>query len=246
MDVLEAFRNELRHRRDGERLPRVTRWISPQGEVVAFDLDADSADAGIREQIDFFRARDEEFEWKAFSFDEPADLRSRLKAHGFAEGARETVVVYDLTQGPLEASFTGDVRRVERVDQLPDFRRVAEAVFGKDYSFTIGQLEAAIREGRPGHDAYVAYLGDEPVSVGRLYTDPRWTFAGLYGGGTLSEYRGQGAYRAVIAARARDAFAAGARYLQVDALPTSLPILLRVGFVPIAETWPMRSPAPSP
>lgn len=246
MDVLEAFRSELRNARDGARLPRVTRWASPLGEVIAFDLDTDSADAEIREQVAFFRERGEGFEWKVFSFDAPSDLRARLKAFGFSDGPREAVVVYDLAQGPLEASFAGEVRRIERVDQLPEFRRVAEAVFGKDYSFTTGQLEAAIREGRSGHDAYVAYIGSEPVSIGRLYTDPRWAFAGLYGGGTLASYRGQGAYRAVIAARARDAALAGAKYLQVDALPTSLPILTRMGFVEIAETWPLQSPAPSP
>jgi hypothetical protein len=40
----------------------------------------------------------------------------------------------------------------------------------------------------------------------------------------------QGWYRAVVAARARDAVARVLRYLLVDALPTSLPILARLGF----------------
>ncbi|MDB5295009.1 MAG: acetyltransferase, partial [Phycisphaerales bacterium] len=74
--------------------------------------------------------------------------------------------------------------------------------------------------------------------AGRLYTHPASAFAGLYGGGVRPAYRGRGFYRAVVAARARDAVAAGARYLQVDALPTSRPILERMGFAKVTETWP--------
>jgi len=84
----------------------------------------------------------------------------------------------------------------------------------------------------------LAYDGDEPVSIGRLYTHPQSAFAGLYGGGTLATRRGRGFYRAVLATRARDAIAAGAQYLRVDALPTSFPILQRLGFVEISASWP--------
>jgi hypothetical protein len=41
-----------------------------------------------------------------------------------------------------------------------------------------------------------------------------------------------------VAARARDARAFGARYLIVDALPTSRPILERLGFQWLTDTWP--------
>ena len=110
-------------------------------------------------------------------------------------------------------------------------------------SFTTDELAEAIRTGRQGHNGYIGYVDGEPASVGRLYTGPRSVFAGLYGGGTREEFRGRGCYRALIAARARDAALAGARYLLVDALPTSLPILLRLGFVHRADTWPCTSPS---
>ncbi len=63
-------------------------------------------------------------------------------------------------------------------------------------------------------------------------------FGGLYGGGTLAAMRGRGFYRAVLTVRARDAITFGARYLIVDALPTSAPILGRLGFVKLTDTWP--------
>jgi hypothetical protein len=102
------------------------------------------------------------------------------------------------------------------------------------------QLYEALRSGSTQHRAYVAYdaPGGEPVSIGRLYTHPDSAFGGLYGGGTLAAFRGRGFYRATVAARARDARELGARYLLVDALPTSRPILESLGFQHLTDTWP--------
>ena len=76
-----------------------------------------------------------------------------------------------------------------------------------------------------------------PVSTGRLYTHARSWFGGLYGGGTRAGHRGRGFYRALVAARARDARERGATCLLVDALPTSRPILERLGFEHLTDTW---------
>lgn len=209
-------------------------------DVCAYALDESNVDAEIAVQCAHFRALGRSFEWKVFSFDEPADLRERLRRAGFEVGDPEALVVYDLQDGfaPFEGAPDVEVRRITRLDQLPDFKMVSEGVFGKDYSLTTNALAAAIRTGQSGHDAYVAYVNGKPVSVGRIYTDPKSKFGGLYGGGTLPEFRGQGIYRAIVAARARHAASEGIRYLQVDAMPTSLPILQRTGFVRVADTWP--------
>jgi len=231
-----------------EALPHVTRRSFDRDtvfDVTAYDLDSTNTDAEIRAQVDHFAALGAEFEWKVFSFDSPPELLERLRTAGFDIGEPEALVIYDLHEGfaPFEGPFGCEVCRIEHVEQLADFRLVAESVFKKDYSLTVGQLTHAIQNRITGHDAYVAYVQDLPVSVGRLYTDPGSAFAGFYGGGTLKDFRGQGYYRAVLAARARDAAAHGARYLQVDAMPTSLPILLRLGFVHVATTWPCTLPA---
>jgi GNAT superfamily N-acetyltransferase len=67
-------------------------------------------------------------------------------------------------------------------------------------------------------------------------------FAGLWGGGTLPEWRGRGVFRALVAHRARLAADRGFRYLQVDATPDSRPILERLGFVVLATTTPFTHP----
>ncbi len=48
-----------------------------------------------------------------------------------------------------------------------------------------------------------------------------------------------------MAYRARQAATRGYRYLRVDALPTSEPILTRLGFVRAGTTTPYESPADS-
>jgi GNAT superfamily N-acetyltransferase len=122
-----------------------------------------------------------------------------------------------------------------------DMRRIAameSRVWDEDRSW-IG--EHLIRElaATPG-DLIVlaAEAGSEVVSAGWLRFQPGTQFAGLWGGATLSEWRGQGIYRALVARRAQLAAARSFRYLQVDASSNSAPILRRLGFQPIATTTP--------
>lgn len=236
-EALAAYRHEIRRVGPVEQSPTVTRRLN-FGTVSAFDLDGANLDHVIAEEIARFRGR--QFEWKAYSFDRPADLVDRLRNAGFEVGAREALVVYDLRDGltPFDAPTDWEVRKLRTMDDLATFRTIAEQVFKKDYSHTTGELADAIAQGRSGHDAFVASLAGTPASIGRLYTSPDSLFGGLYGGGTLETFRGRGGYRAVVAARAVAAEALGARYLVVDALPTSLPILLKLGFFHIADTWP--------
>ncbi|AIE84741.1 acetyltransferase [Fimbriimonas ginsengisoli Gsoil 348] len=194
-------------------------------------------DAAIAEQVAFFAKMGQEFEWTVYGTDGPADLKERLARHGFEIGPREAVMIYDLEDGLAPFSQVDcRVVRVATTDQVEEFRGVAEAVFEKDYSRTCGELAAGL--GSTNHLGYIAYDGDQPVGIGRLYTMPDSRFGGLYGGGTLASHRGRGFYRALVATRAQDAEKFGARYLRVDALPTSRPILERMGFTHLTDTWP--------
>ena len=241
--VLDAERQGIAHA--GALLdvrPAVTRIRAADGShhrVVFSSLRAENADAIIDEEVAHYRQLGVVFEWKAYAHDAPPDLLARLERRGFEIGEREAVMVYDLTHAAtwIDAPAPAVVR-VDCSDRLDDYRRVAERVFGKDYAFTTNELAAALATGSPRHRGYVAYVADGPASIGRLYTNSGSVFGGLCGGGTLPACRGLGLYRAVVAARARDARAAGARYLLADALPTSQPILERLGFERVTDTWP--------
>jgi GNAT superfamily N-acetyltransferase len=164
-------------------------------------------------------------EWKYYSHDGP-ELRERLLAAGLEPEDEETVVVAEA------ASIPPPPADVELREEPEAFLELAKRVFGR------------------GHDSMpknavpvVAYLDGQPVSAGRVDLDPGVEFAGLFGGVTLPEFRRRGLYRATVARRAELAREAGYRWLYVDALPTSRPILERLGFVAITTTTPFVLPA---
>jgi len=202
----------------------------------------------IARQRDYFAGRGEAVEWKTYDYDEPADLPARLRAAGFVPEDTETVVVAltaDIAAEPVLPP--GVVLRQVTADA--DMRRIAameSRVWDEDRSWTGEHL---IRELAATPDDLIvltAEAGSEVVSAGWLRFQRGTQFAGLWGGGTLSEWRGHGIYRALVARRAQLAAARGFRYLQVDASSNSAPILRRLGFQPIATTTPYVWTPPAP
>jgi len=214
-------------------------------------LDAEVADAVIAAQVSLFAARGEEFEWKLYSYDEPADLAGRLVAAGLHPDEPESWMVAESAGvcAALSGALPPDgVRLVEvtdpaGVDLLAD---VHEAVFGKDESQRRAELRAQLKEAPESTCLVIALAGEEPVSAARIEFGPG-AFAGLWGGGTIEAWRGRGIYRAMVRHRAERAIARGYPYLTVDASDQSRPILERIGFECLAITTPyLWSPVGQP
>jgi GNAT superfamily N-acetyltransferase len=163
-------------------------------------------------------------EWKYYSHDGP-ELRERLVAAGLEPDDEETVVVAEAASIP--APPEGVELRI--VDE--EFVDLAARVFGDRFELP----EKAV--------AVVAVVDGQPVSGGRVDFEEGVEFAGLFGGITLPEYRGRGLYRATVAKRAELARERGYRWLYSDALPTSRPILERLGFVRLTTTTPFVIPS---
>ncbi len=166
-------------------------------------------------------------EWKFYSHD-GAELRERLVAAGLEPEDEETVVVAEAASIPPPPSD------VELRVVTDEFVELAARVFGDRFELP----EKAV--------AVVALVDGEPVSGGRVDLEEGVEFAGLFGGVTLPEFRGRGLYRATVAKRAELAREGGYRWLYSDALPTSRPILERLGFVAITTTTPFRLPSAAP
>ncbi|MFJ3194425.1 GNAT family N-acetyltransferase [Streptomyces griseoviridis] len=231
-----------------ERVGRVVRQVSDGhgwDGVVWSDLDAAGADAAIAEQIAHFGRLGREFEWKLYGHDLPTDLGRRLRAAGFTPAPEETLMIAEVAALDLDAPAPEGVRLLPvtdaaGVDLVAD---VHEKAFGTDASRLRRQLLARLTDDPDGVVAVVAMAGDAPVSAARMELVPGTRFAGLWGGGTVAEWRGRGIYRALVAHRARAAVARGYRYLQVDASSQSRPVLERLGFAPLTTTTPyVRQP----
>ena len=89
-----------------------------------------------------------------------------------------------------------------------------------------------------GLEVWVGEAAGQIVSAGRLEPVASSDFAGIWGGATRAEWRGNGIYRAVTAARARSAIAKGKTLIHSDSTAFSRPILERSGFRAVSTTTP--------
>jgi ribosomal protein S18 acetylase RimI-like enzyme len=210
----------------------------------------DNPDAVIAQQVDYFRARGLGFEWKTYSYDEPADLGPRLIAAGLVPEEPETLILGDidavLEQAAATPSALPSKLLIRDIDQPEDFRRIADLmteVWGGQTNWVHEQLASEQRE----YPERLVVSLIEDVTAGPqgpvltaawLRLHPGTGFASLWGGATRPEWRRRGLYRALLAHRARIAKDRGYDYLRVDASEDSRPILQRVGLHAAATTTP--------
>lgn len=217
---------------------RVVRLVGAWNGVVWSRLTADDADAVIAAQLRRFAGRT--WEWKHYSYDEPADLPERLLAAGFTRDPDEALLVADVADLDLDAAPPPGttLRPVRDADDVAAFVAVHNKVFGGDYSAVGRMLLTAVTERPDTAAGAVVWADGLPISAARVEFHSGSGFASLWGGGTLPEWRGRGVFRALVAYRAALARDRGYRYLQVDASDDSRPILRRLGFAQLATTTP--------
>ncbi|MEV6999854.1 GNAT family N-acetyltransferase [Streptomyces sp. NPDC093982] len=248
--VLALFDRDMREgaRPDGpdalvERVGGVVRQVSSArgwNGIVWSDLGDASVDEAIAEQIAHFSGLGREFEWKLYGHDLPANLGQRLRDAGFTSRPEETLMIGEVADLTLDAELPEGIRVLPVTDRagVDLVAEVHEKAFGADGSGLRHQLLGRLTAAPDTVVAVVALAGDTPVSAARMELVPGTRFAGLWGGGTVEGWRGRGLYRALVAHRARAAADRGYRYLQVDAMSTSRPILERLGFEPLTTTTP--------
>jgi GNAT superfamily N-acetyltransferase len=220
----------------------VLRWVAPGSEtscIIWSALTDSTADTVIAAQKKYFMARGTAVEWKYYDYDQPADLPARLVAAGFEPDDDEMMLVAQTSAIDSRVVLPDGIRLAPVTDEagLAALLRVGDLAFGEHRSPELGdRLRGQLSSQEI--QMVVAMAGDEPVSAARIEFVSGTDFAGLWGGGTVPAWRGKGIFRALVAYRAGLAAERGYRYLQVDALPTSRPILQRLGFEPVARTTP--------
>jgi GNAT superfamily N-acetyltransferase len=249
-ELLEIFTRQQRIELDYPDIKRevegsVIRHINLAGEdgfVIYSRLDEESADATISAQIARFQAIPQDFEWKVYDYDPPKDLIDRLRQRGFEIGEAEALLVLDLTTGPeaLDRPVPPSVMRLNDPDEVDAVVALENAVWETDHH-NLGELLKRELQDRPEMvSVYISYQGQQPASAAWIYFHAGSRFASLWGGATLPQYRNQGHYFLLLAARAQEAHARGFSLLTVDASPMSRPILEKHGFQYLATSTPCK------
>jgi hypothetical protein len=254
IDVQDFFRAYVDDRQgqtiasfEREAFPHLVRYTAQpprdEGFVLFANLDAGRETAQIREQVDYFRKRGQDFEWKVYALDHPRDLRERLAAEGFEPDDEEMLMVY-----PLATSTRQYVPRIDGVEikrivdeaAIDDIVKMQEQVWSREFGWLRTQLSTLLRDEPDTLSIYAAYR--DGIAIGSGWTDfPAGSrFPELHGGALRADARGLGIYAALFDIRLDETKRRGYESICVDASPMSRPILEHVGFVPICTTVPMR------
>jgi len=231
-----------------ERLPNLVRHVNTsggEGAIIYSDLDEHNVEQTIQEQLAYFNAIGQDFEWKLYDYDQPPDLKERLAALGFEIEEPEAIMVLDLRQAPaaLFQPVKHDLRQIIKPEALQDVRQIEEQVWDTDETDLIEYLTGGLTDHPDQLSIYVAYIDNVPASSGWIYFPKGSRFASLWGGSTVEQYRKQGLYTALLAVRAQEARKRGVEYLTVDASPMSRPILEKFGFEIIAYAYACKAKA---
>lgn len=230
-----------------EATPSLVRSVALEGDRSWIDYShhsPETIDAAIDAEIAYFRALGHSFEWKIYDHDQPPNLRERLLAHGFEAEEPEAFMVLDLHEAPAEllAPVAHDVRQLFSPDHLADFQTVSEQAWGRSRVDQIAFIADLLRTTPDEIGVYVAYLDGVPASCARASFPKGSQFAGMWAGATVPASRKQGLYQALVAVRVQEARRRGYRFMTIDALPTSRPIVERQGFQFVTYTHPMVWP----
>lgn len=212
----------------------VAPWLKDGGlnGVSLSVLDAGEADAVIDATIAEYRALGVRFRWSVPPGSAPADLGERLAQRGLE---RQVVVgMARRTDDLLEAAPAGvEVVEVGR-ERVEDFTRVSARAWACAPGPFGAVIRASVEQPAPSVHLYLASLDGEPLGAASSQFFPRSVY--LFGGVVSPEARGRGLYRALVAARLRDAAARGIGVATTQALEqTSAPLLAHMGFVPVCR-----------
>jgi GNAT superfamily N-acetyltransferase len=221
----------------------VIRHISTNGKfgfIIYSNLTENLVDAAIEVQVAHFAQLGMAFEWKVYDYDQPADLKDRLKQRGFTIRDAEALLVLDLQSGPavLSHSVSPRVYRIEDPAGIDALMEMEEQVWGHSHKEHGKRLKTDLEQYPDRLTVYAAYDRGSIVSAAWMYFHPGTDFASLWGGTTLPAYRRQGLYTSLLAVRAQEAQKQGYRFLTVDASPMSRPILEKHGFQLLSYSYP--------
>jgi ribosomal protein S18 acetylase RimI-like enzyme len=195
-------------------------------------------EAGIDGAVAWFEERNApSFFWWTDSLTQPSDLTERLMRRGFdgnVEGDPGMALdLHGLTEKTsLPKGFI--ITRATTGNSLEDWRDVFAAAFDMPLSGGQAWVDATVQAG--GANApwrpYVGYFEGKPVATSILFNGAG--VAGIYGVGTLPEWRHKGFGAAITLKSLLDARRQGYRFAVLFATRLGYPMYQRLGFREVA------------
>jgi hypothetical protein len=228
---------------------RLVTFAGGRGFVTYKDLggaDAETIQGLVTEAVAHYQ-RDPEvsrIEWKTRGHDHAPGLHDALLNHGFIPDEPESIMIGEAHLLAVDVPLPAGVQ-LRRVTAEADVRAMC-AMEAEVFDDPESDEEANALLRRltfdDGMELWVAesQVEGQIIGAGRLEPVRDSEFAGIWGGATRPEWRGQGVYRALTAARARSALRAGKTLIHSDSTEYSRPILERSGLVRVSTTTPYR------
>lgn len=251
-ELLLLFDTELRRNLQSlgyrrEENEYVIRHVSLHGEkgfVIHSTVNNENASNVIREELNYFNQLGVGFEWKVYSYDKPDHLKDLIEQKGFTIEPREALMVMDVDA--IRPILHTDEHA--NVQEIVDEKGIREMISLIDIIWEESHEELGDRLWRDKQNdpdslyLYGIYEENQLVSAAWIYFEKDSSFASLWGGSTLPEYRSKGFYTELLSIRAAKAIEKGCRFLTVDASPMSKPILEKHGFLCLAHSYGCQSP----
>ena len=159
-----------------ERADHVTRAVST-GTAIGWngvlwtDLSDANADVAISAQLSRFAEIGEPWEWKHYSYDQPADLPQRLQQAGLVPAEPEALLIAEIADLDfLDTPPPAGVELVPVTDEAGAARvvRLHDAVFGGDHARTGAEVLAGLAVQPQSVAAVLAMAGDTAICAGRV------------------------------------------------------------------------------
>ncbi|EJN6829730.1 GNAT family N-acetyltransferase [Vibrio cidicii] len=217
----------------------LTKFVSKEryGSFISFfSFDESLTESIVKEQIAYFSKRNLCFEWKTYSTDNPSNIGEVLLANGFEEQDPESFMVLDLSKSANDYFDESQITEVSDSKGIRDAIRVQEQVWGGDLDWQYNNLMSLKQYSPDSVFIYVVYVKDRPVTSAWLTFNGSSPFAGIWGGSTIEEFRGNGYYTLLLNKRIAEAKSRGVKYLTIDASEMSKPIVSKRGFEVVALT----------
>jgi len=203
------------------------------------EVDVDATIAEVRRRVG--QAGYTRTVWAVGPSSRPANLAALLLARGFVPADRppfeREVTAMALTKAPPEPPSNVETRPIRSLEEYVEAWNIAIEVFNESPEDAAGWLAAApalwAQQDGVQRSSYMALIAGQPVGFAFAMAGPDGFLMG--GSGVRPAWRGRGAYRALVAARWRDAVRLGKPGLVIQAGVMSRPILARCGFEEICR-----------